>query len=221
LDGPVPPEIGRRYLIGLDVGVVHDRTVAAVCHVERTDEEGRRVVLDRLQAWAGTRAKPVQLQEVAEWVALVSAEYKQATVIYDPHQAVLLAQQLARRGVHVRRFDFTSTSVGRLALSLYRALRERQLALPDDPELLDELANVRIVERSPGQYRIDHDPDRHDDRAIALALCVHDLLDRRRPSSDGWSLLDERRGLRDLADPMRQILRLREHSGTVKYNQSF
>src|SRR5437867_192875 len=71
LDGPVPPEIGRRYLIGLDVGVVHDRTAAAVCHVEQSPDpdlaasgDRRRVVLDRLQTWKGTRQNPVQLTEV-------------------------------------------------------------------------------------------------------------------------------------------------------------
>jgi len=47
--------------------------------------------------------------------------------------------------------------------------------LPDDPELIDELANLRLRETSPGVLRIDHDPDKHDDRAIALALAAHRL----------------------------------------------
>jgi phage FluMu gp28-like protein len=57
-------------------------------------------------------------------------------------------------------------------------LQNRQLRLPNDPELLDELANVRLRETSPGVLRMDHDPDQHDDRAIALALATHNLLDR-------------------------------------------
>jgi phage FluMu gp28-like protein len=51
-------------------------------------------------------------------------------------------------------------------------------ALPDDEELLDELANVRLRESAPGVYRMDHDPDRHDDRAVALALAAHHLVTR-------------------------------------------
>jgi hypothetical protein len=48
--------------------------------------------------------------------------------------------------------------------------------LPDDPELRDELANVRLRETSPGVYRIDHDQGRHDDRAIALGLAAFYLM---------------------------------------------
>ena len=31
---------------------------------------------------------------------------------------------------------------------------------------------MRLIETSPNVYRLDHDPDRHDDRTVALALCV-------------------------------------------------
>ena len=45
----------------------------------------------------------------------------------------------------------------RLALQL---IREHALALPDDPDLLDELRNVRLREASPGVFRLDHDRGR-------------------------------------------------------------
>ncbi len=35
LDGPLDPKSNRRYVIGLDVGLKHDATVAAVCHAEK------------------------------------------------------------------------------------------------------------------------------------------------------------------------------------------
>jgi hypothetical protein len=50
------------------------------------------------------------------------------------------------------------------------------LALPPDAELIGELRSVRLRETTPGVVRLDHDPDKHDDRAIALALCAHYLL---------------------------------------------
>jgi hypothetical protein len=59
------------------------------------------------------------------------------------------------------------------------------LVLPDGPELLAELGNVRLRETSPGVLRMDHDPDKHDDRAIALALAAHQLLDRGQTGSIG------------------------------------
>jgi phage terminase large subunit-like protein len=97
-------------------------------------------------------------------------------VVLDPWQMVGTAQRLQDRGIKVEEFVFSSASVGHLATTLHLLLRDRALALPDDPELLDELANVRLRETSPGVLRMDHDPDKHDDRAITLAMAAHDLL---------------------------------------------
>ena len=73
-------------------------------------------------------------------------------------------------------FTFTAATVGRLATTLLQLIREHALALPDDPDLIDELRNVRLRETSPGVYRLDHDRNRHDDRAVALALAASYLV---------------------------------------------
>ena len=98
-----------------------------------------------------------------------------------------MAQRLETRGAHVgwkrwddwtrkvEEFTFSAQSVGRLASTLTLPIRNHALPLPDDPDLIDELANLRLRETSPGVLRIDHDPDKHDDRAIALALAAHRL----------------------------------------------
>ena len=36
-------------------------------------------------------------------------------------------------------------------------------------------AESRLRETSPGVFRLDNDPDKHDDRAVALALAAHAL----------------------------------------------
>lgn len=171
LDGPLEPERDESYVIGVDLGLKSDRTVAAVCH-----EEDQRIVLDRIAVWGGSRTRPVQLDEVEEWLHLTWRSYNEAKVMMDPWQAVALAQRLRTRGVRVEEFVFSSQSVGRLATTLHLLLRNGDPALPNDPELLDELLNVQLRETSPGVYRMDHDPDKHDDRAIALALASHELL---------------------------------------------
>ena len=51
----------------------------------------------------------------------------------------------------------------------------------------DELANVRLRETSPGVYRMDHDPDKHDDQAIALALALAANHLITRPKKRQWS----------------------------------
>ena len=177
LDGSIPPQARQRYVIGLDIGLTSDRTVAAVCH-----QDGERIVLDRMEVWAGTRQRPVRLEEVEVWLLQAHHSYNRAQVVMDPWQAVAMAQRLKTQRVRVRVFQMSPHSVGRLAITLHLLLRDHNLALPDDPSLLEELANVQLRESSPGVYRMDHDSDKHDDRAIALALASHELLiNPRRP----------------------------------------
>jgi phage terminase large subunit-like protein len=172
LDGPQEPLAGMRYVIGVDVGLKHDRTVAAICHVEHGV-----VTLDRLGVWQGSRIRPVKLAEVEDWLFEASRRYP-GHVVADPWQAVQLVQRLRARGLSVTEFPFSAQSVGRIASTLFLLLRDQMLRLPDDPELLDELANVRLRESSPGVLRMDHDAGRHDDIAIALALAAHRLVER-------------------------------------------
>ena len=90
-----------------------------------------------------------------------------------------LMQRLKRRGVRAEEFTFSS-AVGRPPRERAApAAAQRLISLPDDPDLLDELRNVRLRETSPGVLRMDHDADQHDDRAIALALAASKLLDGR------------------------------------------
>lgn len=185
LQGPSLPTHGVRYVMGLDLGIKNDATVAAVCHVESVDRgyaEGRqlpfssRVVLDRMMRWKPSRLRPVNLTEVEDWCAEAVRSYG-CPIVFDVYQAVHLTQRLRARGATCTEFAFTQPSIGRLAALLHSLIRDRALALPDDEGLLDELAHVRLRETStPGIMRMDHDPSRHDDRAIALALAAYELV---------------------------------------------
>jgi phage terminase large subunit-like protein len=215
LDGPKGHVGGRRYAIGVDLGLRNDRTVVVVCSIDEAevswspgvpesddpffawrllnshhplaqrpplpqsdDEGGLRVVqLDRIGVWAGSRERPVDLGTVEAWITTAHDEYNSPSVVCDPYQAELLMQRLARRGARVIPYVFTQQSVSRLAQRLFRLIGDHAIAVPPDAELLDELANVRLRETSPGVHRIDHDPDKHDDRVIALGLACWALLD--------------------------------------------
>jgi phage terminase large subunit-like protein len=156
-----------------------DRLRAAGVSVEAPAPQvaEQRVVLDRMGAWQGSRANPLNLQVVEDFVAEVSQRYGSPLALFDPFQAAGMMQRLQGRGVRVQEVTFTPAVVGRLGLVLHQLIRSHRLAIPDDPELIDELANVRLRETSPGIVRMDHDRGRHDDRAIAIALAARHLLD--------------------------------------------
>ena len=178
LDGPLPPSIGNRYVIGLDLGLKNDRTALTVCHAERPSPgEPPRVVLDRIQVLSGSRDRPVELATV-EAIAHEAATAYRAPIRLDPWQAIGLAQRLRARGLTVEEWTFSPVSVGRLAMNLHLLLREHRVALPDDAALLDELGTVRLKETTPGVFRMDHDSNRHDDRAVSLGLAALALTER-------------------------------------------
>ncbi len=132
-------------------------------------------------------ANPVELRLVEEWLTEAARRYNGAEIRIDPWQGIGMAQRLRSSGLRVREYTFSSQSVSRLAVTLHTMIRDHRLALPDDEALVDELGNVRLRETSPGVLRLDHDPDRHDDHAIALGLAVHTLVERR--ESADWSHL--------------------------------
>ena len=99
--------------------------------------------------------------------------------VFDPHQAALMTQNLRKRGVKLSEYVFSQQSISRLALNLHGLLRDHRIGLPDDPDLLDELAAVELREVSPGVYRVDHSRNAHDDRAIAVGLAALELVSRR------------------------------------------
>ena len=186
LAGPLEPRPDVRYVIGCDLGLKRDRTAVAVCHAER-QESGVRVVLDQIRVWAGKRLRPVKLGDVEEYLMDAGRRFNNARVVIDPWQSAGLSQRLRHSGLKVEEFVFSQTSVGRLAAALHTTIRDHRLALPDDPELIEELSNIRLRETTPGVLRMDHDADKHDDRGIALALAMHDFVESGLGASAAWS----------------------------------
>ncbi len=179
LDGEQEPRPGVQYLVSVDLGLVRDKSVVAVGHAEAVSNEPnapRRVLVDALRRWRGTKRHPVQLADVEAYVALTAKRYNNAKVLADPWQAAGMIQRLQFQHVQCEPFPFTTTSTGRIGQSLHLALRNRLLSLPDDEELLSELGRVRLRETGIGQARLDHDAGDHDDQAVAIAILTSELL---------------------------------------------
>jgi hypothetical protein len=182
-DWPIEPQEGIHYVLSVDIGVKSDRTAVAICHAEEIPgADYPRIVLDRLQVWTPSPERQVTLSVVQDWVETFARRYNLAQTVFDPSQALGTMQNLKKsKGIPVKEFSFGASSVGKLGMTMIQLIRERALALPreeDEPDLVNELRNVRVKETSPGVYRLDHARGRHDDRAVALALAAHALLER-------------------------------------------
>jgi phage terminase large subunit-like protein len=179
-DGPLDYRPGVTYKIGVDLGLRHDRTAIAICHSEAVPDQPRvrRVVLDRMVVFEGTRADEVHLAEVETALFEAWRMYGKPRIRLDPWQGIGLAQRLRSRGVSVEEWSYSPQRYGATASVLFGLLRDGLLDLYDHPALLDELANVRLRETLPGLLRVDHDSDRHDDMVQALGFAVTALVER-------------------------------------------
>jgi hypothetical protein len=171
------PRRGARYVMALDVGTRRDATALAVTHLEPSPT-GRRVVVDRVMRWTGSRLHPVSLSDVETALLAVWRNYGRPKLIYDRMQAEQLTERLRHAGVRCDEFVFSSAGVNRLARSLFGALRDRAILLPADDELVAELSAVRLVETGPGLVRLDHKSGQHDDMAVVCAMCTASFMDR-------------------------------------------
>jgi hypothetical protein len=210
LDGAQAPVPGVSYIVTVDAGLVNDATVVVVAHVEAMGEgygAPQRIVVDRLKRWKGTRLKPVQLLAVEEYIEQASREYHGAPLHADPYQMQSSLQRLRAKGVRALEFTFSAQSVGRVANALHLALRNKLIALPNDPDLIDELGRVRLRETSPGAVRLDHDSGEHDDQAVAIAIACAVLqggaLGQGAAFMEAWK--------REIADEDPRAKTLREH----------
>ena len=109
-------------------------------------------------------------------VVELARAYNGALILFDPSQAHLLTQRLrAESGVQTEEFPFTGPSTNRLARSLYAALRDHAVALPDDEAVVDELCTITLVQTGPGTIKIDHRSGRHNDIAVTIAMLIDRL----------------------------------------------
>ena len=165
-----------QYVMSVDVGTRRDSTVVAVGHLEAT-ADGRRVIIDRVQRWTGTRINPVSLSDVETAILANWKTYGSPKLVFDFHQAAQLTERLKGAGVTCEEYVFSVAGVNKLARTLYGCLRDRAILLPDDPDLAAELSTVRLVETGPGLIRLDHRSGQHDDQAVACGLVAAALLD--------------------------------------------
>lgn len=174
--GILTAEPGRRYVQALDIGFRRDNTALVVCHLE----DRSKVVVDRLDVLSPKAGAPVSFPEIKAMVLLNHKLYNRPPLIYDLHQAAEMTEDFRARGMRTIEAKQSDTEISHRAKTLFNALTEHNLDLPDDADLIDEMANVELRETRSGRYRIDHGHGKHDDRVVAISMAVDYLVSRPR-----------------------------------------
>lgn len=159
---------GAAYAIYVDLGLVHDATAIAVCHLEGDPGTGV-VVLDQLVTMQGSHSFPVDLEAVEDLVAQLMAQYGCWRVVFEAPQAVASAQRLQKRlpQAHIEPRWPTAQIQARLFGNLYHLFSARRLRLFPHEQLKKEALNL-VTKTVAGLMKVVDSATIHQDHVIAL-----------------------------------------------------
>ncbi|MGI6609242.1 MAG: terminase large subunit domain-containing protein [Limnochordia bacterium] len=157
---------GVAYFVGVDLGLVHDRTVRAIVH-----REGQKTVVDSLRTWQGSREERVLLSDVEDDLLLVNRAFKRLVVSCDFWQAAGLVERLQASGLRCVDQRFTTAFRQKLDSHLLQLIRDGLLKCYPHEELMEELRRLQVVQNR-NSWRLDHPSGGHDDHVTAVALAA-------------------------------------------------
>ena len=161
--GDLAPVPGRSYVISIDPAYTHDAFALVCAH-----GDGRRLVVDMVRSWRGTRGRPVSHRTVLDDVAAIAAAYNRASIITDQFADVAIVSGLQERGLHADSIAWTNESKLEAAQALRQLLYAGDIELSDDAALAAELMSLEQRPTPSGKPRIAAPPGSRDDLATAL-----------------------------------------------------
>lgn len=181
LPGPLQyPEDGWFYIAGLDIGVKHDHCGFTIIGVNPQAQIAR---IAWWKAWDPkvSQNNEVDLIDVESTVELACKRFRVYTLIFDPHQAALMAQRLTKAGLNVKEMTFSSPSnCTAMATSFIQIMMATKLLCYDDDEarLKRDFAKFQIVEKRTG-YKLEATSDAfgHADVGTAVLMCLPSVVE--------------------------------------------
>ena len=164
-DGNLEPKDDHFYQIGLDLGKYQDWTVLTPC--DRHSLKLGNILRFNKTDWT------YQKQKIEEY----TRKFKQhllmmdSTGLGDP----IYDDLHKKEGINVKPFKFTSASREPLLKNLAIKIENKQIMLPNDPILLDELRSMQYTLSKQGKIRVEVPNGIHDDCIMSAALAVWDL----------------------------------------------
>lgn len=144
--------------LGVDLAKHSDFTVIVGMDVER-----RVTSFDRFReiSW------PLQKERIIAAASRGGRVMLDSTGVGDP-----ILDDLIKAGVDVEGYKFTNASKQQLVEGLAIAIEQRELTLPDEPVLVNELEAFEYTVGRTGTVRYNAPEGAHDDCVIALALAL-------------------------------------------------
>lgn len=183
----IRPLAGYEFVAGLDVGIVRDASAVCILGVRRGRRGHGRIRLAHTKVWRPAKGKKVNLTDVEDELSQLHERFHLKQTMYDPWQAVHLAQRLQAGGLgrisHGRQrreklplveVPFTPKHLQGMATACLEAFHDRRVELFPDPDLQHDLSRMRVEERKDGSFRLVFPRDSlgHGDLGTAFLLAL-------------------------------------------------
>lgn len=171
LVGPLP---GWEYLMGIDLGVSKDHAGLIVLGVSRSE---RRIQVATMRGYEPlvSNNNEVDLIKARDDALALYRTFRCRLVAFDPHQAILMSQELRRYGCQCVKMPFTGNRIAEMATAMIDAARQGLLKSYEDKDgrLRRDLGKFNIVEKAYG-YKLEavSDETGHADVGTALAIAL-------------------------------------------------
>jgi hypothetical protein len=165
----VEGEPGWAYAAGLDVGLAQDASAAVIVGKDRRGT----FKLCQSRLWRPPQGGRVDLASVEGWLRDMHYRFRLQRLSIDPYQAEFLVQRLRSAGLPVSLTQFSGANLTAMATQLLDVFTSGLLSLYHEPQLLEDLDRLVIVEKSYGvRLESPRGPSGHGDLATALALAL-------------------------------------------------
>ncbi len=184
----------------VDLGLKHDSTAIAVGFIahDTPDAEPNRsawapdfhVVIETVEVMRARTGQDLSVLEIEEKIVALASSMGVATITFDQHQSAYLVERLTARGYNAWVFNATAKSNWETYSFLKGLISARQITLPDDDRLINELASLACSPTSDA-FRVEAPPQGSDDCADAVACCAWLLVHNTPSWKDLFSVVEK------------------------------
>jgi phage terminase large subunit-like protein len=136
------------FVAGLDLGVKNDYSSLVVLGVHR---QRGKIMLARVLTWKPSDyGGQVKLEDVYQACLECNATYQLAGIMFDPWQALHMAERLTAAGCNMVQWNFNSKNLSTMATNLLDVFKNRTIELYHHDGLIHDLMRLSIVERPQG-----------------------------------------------------------------------
>ena len=170
-----PPTVGRKYVMGVDLGRTNDFTVLTVMDIGSNNV----VAFQRFTqtGWDFQKEKIVLLAKQYNNARIVidATGFSAGSVVAEDLKKMPIVEDLKIVSLSVVPFNFTHNSKKALVEKLIVSIEQGLISFPNIPELVDELRAFTYEVTQTGNVKYTSPEGLHDDCVMSLGLAVYGL----------------------------------------------